>query len=296
MSVEPQRFGSAREWLEQGRLATYPLAFRTAGAQGVLVSEAWRTGGVLSYPALNDLVLIVGRPCAKSRTDPGRRHAAIDVAPEAVHLLVQGSPGTIRFGSSRVIRALVLPHAAVRSALAEAGREAADFGWLQDGPFHDPFLLGVVERLWEAGGEGSPEHGLFADSAAPMLVARLLQLAAQAPPQARGGLSPSQLRRVREYCEANLAADLTLGDLAAIADLSPYHFARAFRRTIGRSPHVWLTELRMQRARELMTVRPPMPLIDVALCVGYSSQTAFGAAFRRVVGAAPGEWRRQQEP
>ena len=288
MSAGRSRFRSAREWIETGDPAPYRVACRTAGAQGIFMAESWRPAGGMSFPALDELLLLIAKQ--------GAGGVRARSAPDSLYLLAPGMPGSILVDAPHVIRTLALPHEVVRSTLAEAGREAIDFGRLHGGPFHDPFLISIAERLWEAGGEAGPEHRFFADSAAATLVARLLQLAAQAPPEARGGLSGYQLRRVRDYCETNLAAEIALGELAAIAGLSPYHFARAFKHSTSLSPHAWLTELRMARARELMTAQPAMPLAEVALCVGYASQTAFGAAFRRVTGATPGDWRRRRAP
>lgn len=92
---------------------------------------------------------------------------------------------------------------------------------------------------------------------------------------------------------SNLAEDIALADLAEIAGLSPHHFCRAFAQTIGMPPYAWLTAQRIERAKELMGQRPEMGLTEIALCVGYSSQAAFGTSFRRATGLTPGRWRRE---
>jgi len=186
MSAGQPRFRSAREWIETGRLAPYHLACRTAGAQGVFMTEAWQPAGDMSYPALDDLLLLIDKQGAGINADFGAGSFRVRNAPDALYLLVPGTPGSILVDAPHVIRTLVLPREVVRRTLAEAGRDAIDFGHLHGGPFHDSFLLSIAERLWEAGGETGREHQLFADTAAATLVARLLQLAAHAPP----GLAP----------------------------------------------------------------------------------------------------------
>jgi AraC family transcriptional regulator len=108
----------------------------------------------------------------------------------------------------------------------------------------------------------------------------------------RGGLAPHQLNRVTDYLMARLADDIALAELAAIASLSPHHFCRAFKQSTGLPPHAWLAHKRMERAQEMMAAHPQMGLTEIALCVGYQSQAAFGAAFKRVTGATPSQLRR----
>jgi AraC-like DNA-binding protein len=142
-------------------------------------------------------------------------------------------------------------------------------------------------------GDGSIAEPWLLESYA-MLFGRYLSEPRAAAPVSRGGLAGWQLERVTGYVMARLASDIALAELASIAGLSPYHFARAFKQSTGLPPHAWLTARRTERAQALMLAHPAMPLIDVALAVGYASHTAFGAAFKRVVGAPPAEWRRER--
>jgi AraC family transcriptional regulator len=108
----------------------------------------------------------------------------------------------------------------------------------------------------------------------------------------QGGLPPARLRRVEEFLMAHLADDIGLDDLAAIADLSAKHFARAFRQSTGIPPHRWLIERRIDRAKALLSSSHE-PLADIALTCGFADQSHFTAAFRKVVGATPGSFRRE---
>jgi AraC family transcriptional regulator len=100
------------------------------------------------------------------------------------------------------------------------------------------------------------------------------------------------LRRVEEFLIAHLADDIGLDDLAAIADLSAKHFARAFRQSTGMPPHRWLIERRIDRAKALL-VGDDQSLAEIALTCGFADQSHFTAAFRKVVGATPGSYRRE---
>lgn len=111
---------------------------------------------------------------------------------------------------------------------------------------------------------------------------------------ANGCLAPWQLRRAIERMEASIEVGIGLAELAAEVDLSPFHFARSFKRSTGLPPHAWLMARRMERAQALMTAYPMMGLMEIAHRVGYSSQGAFGTAFSRATGVSPKRWRRER--
>jgi AraC family transcriptional regulator len=91
---------------------------------------------------------------------------------------------------------------------------------------------------------------------------------------------------------AHLADDLALADLAALANLSRYHFLRAFSASTGLTPHRFFTRLRMQAAEGLLR-GTDHSVVQVALACGYRSAGRFAAAFRREYGSSPGEYRRR---
>jgi AraC family transcriptional regulator len=108
----------------------------------------------------------------------------------------------------------------------------------------------------------------------------------------QGGLPPARLRRVEAFLMEHLADDIGLDDLAAIADLSAKHFARAFRQSTGLPPHRWLIERRIDRAKALLSFGDDS-LADVAVTCGFADQSHFTAAFRKIVGTTPGSFRRE---
>lgn len=107
----------------------------------------------------------------------------------------------------------------------------------------------------------------------------------------RGGLAAWQLRRVTDCMQARLAESVTLDELAALAGLSRFHFCAAFRRSMGAPPRAWLRALRMREARRLL-LQTRLPVIEVALSVGYDSPSAFAKAFKAVQGVSPVALRR----
>ena len=112
-------------------------------------------------------------------------------------------------------------------------------------------------------------------------------------PQAHGGLSPSAIRRVREYVEAHLGDSMDLATLAAVAGLSIHHFAREFKQSTGFTPHHYLTQKRVERAQEMLA-HTALSLSEIAYAVGFSDQSHLARHFRQMLGVTPGQFRWSQ--
>jgi AraC family transcriptional regulator len=107
----------------------------------------------------------------------------------------------------------------------------------------------------------------------------------------RGGLSPAALRRVQVFVEANLERAIHLTDLAGRAELSLYHFARAFKTSAGMTPRAFIEQRRVERAKRLIeeTVRS---LAEIAVESGFGTQSRLTTTFKRQTGFTPAEYRR----
>ncbi|RDJ19763.1 AraC family transcriptional regulator [Bosea caraganae] len=106
-----------------------------------------------------------------------------------------------------------------------------------------------------------------------------------------GGLPPGVWRRVNDFIQGHLSEHLSLERLAAIAHLSPSHFARAFKQTTGQSPHQYVISSRLAHARSLIA-SSDTPLSQIAMSTGFSSNSHMTAMMRQVWGATPTEFRR----
>jgi AraC family transcriptional regulator len=107
----------------------------------------------------------------------------------------------------------------------------------------------------------------------------------------RGGLSPRQFTRAKEFIDAQIPNEITISDLAALAGLSHYQFIRAFKETIGLSPYQYVLSERIRRARALLS-KPDLSLRDVAFAVGFSDASHLNRVFRKFVGVTPTAFRR----
>ena len=130
---------------------------------------------------------------------------------------------------------------------------------------------------------------LLLSSATNLLITHLARQYTQLQwslPQVRGGLSPSVLNRVKEYIHGHLADPLSLADLAQIAELSEYHFARMFKQSMGVAPHQYVMNARLIRAESLLR-HTALDMTTIALDCGFSSTSHFSHRFKSLRGMAP---------
>jgi AraC-like DNA-binding protein len=105
-----------------------------------------------------------------------------------------------------------------------------------------------------------------------------------------GTLPWGRLRRVIEYIQQNLDQDLTLTELAALVYMSPYHFARLFKRSTGVPPHRFVVRQRITRACAILATPEPS-ITQISRMVGFRTPSHFTTVFRRVTGITPGGYR-----
>jgi AraC family transcriptional regulator len=145
----------------------------------------------------------------------------------------------------------------------------------------------AVDAELTAGGPGGP---LAAESLANLLAVHLLRhvLAPRQPARSRDGtLSRAKLHAVVEYIEEHLDACPTLEQMAAVACLNSYHFARQFKAATGVPPHQYVILRRIDRAKHLLQAGTDLSLAEVAAQVGFSDQSQFSRHFKRLVGVTP---------
>ena len=163
-------------------------------------------------------------------------------------------------------------------------------------PSHDPVTERLGLALLAAEQLGSMFGPIYADSLSIAIVSRLLASRSGMTNPGRSpvaGLVKWRLNRAIEYVEAHLGEPINLADVAAAAGLTRMHFAAQFRAATGLRPHEYLLRRRVERAQQMLLV-PSMPVVDVALEVGFQTQAHFTSVFKRIVGQPPHAWRRMQ--
>jgi AraC-like DNA-binding protein len=161
-------------------------------------------------------------------------------------------------------------------------------------PTRNPVVERLARALLAADQDGGSYGQLYADCVGVAIVARLLATARETPAIDRPKVSELarwRLRRAMDYFDARLAEPVRLADVAAATGLTRMHFAAQFRAATGLSPHEFLLRRRVERAQEMLA-ETNMSVVDIALSVGFQTQSHFTTVFKRFAGQPPQTWRR----
>jgi AraC family transcriptional regulator len=160
----------------------------------------------------------------------------------------------------------------------------------------DPDLRNLIRLLHNESNAGGQYGTLYKDSLMAALATRLMFASRVKKFAVRTAayLLPNRvLRRIIDRMRVDLGTDLDLSTLAAESGYSRAHFLRTFKASTGQTPHRYLSELRLQKARDLL-VAQSLPLIDIAAACGFSSHAHLSTAFHSRFGVPPSQYRRAQ--
>jgi len=159
----------------------------------------------------------------------------------------------------------------------------------------DPLLSEIIKTMLVEVLSGTTEHSAYFDRLFDLALGQLalrystIQFVTA---RARHSLAPRRLRHVLEYVEAHLSESIHLDDLARVANLSRYHFSRAFQNSVGDSPLAFVGRRRLEAAKHILK-QTDHPLSVVAKLCGFLSQSHFSASFRKYAGCTPTLYRKQ---
>ena len=263
------------------------------------------SGKIVVPPLSNHLVVLhLGRPVdIAQRSGEGREREKLVVEGDSV-VVPAGLASEWRWGEQDKSGADSL-HVYLAPALISEAAEGAEVntdaveivGGL--GP-RDPQIERIGRSfLPELKAAQPPGGGLFAEALARVLAVHLLRehstlgwsARRKASGEPEGGLSELALKRATDYVGDNLAGNLTLAEIARAANISPYHFSRLFKESIGLSPHQYVIRERVERSKELL-VNTNLPLHEVAAVAGFADQSHMGRHLKRLVGVSPTRLRR----
>lgn len=204
-------------------------------------------------------------PCTLSVLHPGEPHGSLPRGPHAV---------------DAVYKMLYVPRAAVGS-IAEEMRLKCREPWFAEAVVGTPNVVAIVRAIHDSG--SSP---LRDDELIRQLLAALVKGASISVPPSP--THPEGLRRARDLLHHEYRKPLTLADLSRVAGMSPFHFARSFRREFGLAPHAYQTMRRLNEARR--AIAAGQPIDRVARRVGFYDQSHLNRHFRRAFGLTPGQY------
>lgn len=284
---------SFTQWYSEGNLAHYVHAMRSPG--GVLnMIETVQPAGDVSRPALAELTLyqdMLGGSRVDADLGGGRFRAASERG--GFFVAAPDFANTVVVDSEHKLHALSFPMAQWQDVIAEAseGRFSLERPQLHTGQFRNTGIQSALRNLWALCDEEGAPSRLLARAAGCEILAELCRLGGATLAPARGGLAPWAVRRCLDLMRARLSEDLSLDELAAEARLSPFHFARMFKHSVGVPPRVHLTRLRVERACELLELTD-MSVMEIALEVGYSSNQVLARVFFKHRHMTPVDYRR----
>jgi AraC family transcriptional regulator len=160
----------------------------------------------------------------------------------------------------------------------------------------DPNITAVLLAMTTDLDSGSPAGRLYGESLADALAVYLLDrytVRRYAPTTYRGGLPGYRLRRVLDYIGDNLAKDLSLSELSAVAGMSSHYFAEMFRRSTGYAPHKYVLLQRIERAKQGLCDNG-YSILEVGLNAGFQNSSHFARMFRKFVGTSPSRFRNER--
>lgn len=148
----------------------------------------------------------------------------------------------------------------------------------------------AVELAAEEPGQGAMLESMVRQMVIHLLRTHLSVRKSDSIELSRAGPVDRRLRRAIEFMHDNYSGNLSLEEIASAAYLSEYHFARLFKELVGVTPHVYLANLRLERARKLL-VETELAISEVATLVGYHSQSHFTKIFKSTTGLTPRAYR-----
>jgi AraC family transcriptional regulator len=286
-------YSSFTQWYSEGHLASYVRSMKSPG--GILnILEAAQPAGDMSDPAVPDLVLyqdLLGGNRVSGNMGGGRFEVTSERG--GFYLAAPNFASEIMVETSHKIRSLSLPIAQWQTVLDEAadGQFSFDRLAIYGGTFASPAIRSAVRKLWALCEEEGVPSRLLARAAGCEILAELCRLGGASIAPAKGGLAPWAERRSLELLRERLSEDISLDELAAEARLSPFHFARMFKQSVGVPPRVYLTRLRIEKACELLE-QTDLPITEIALEVGYSSNQVLARVFAKHRHMSPSDYRR----
>ena len=227
----------------------------------------------------------IGAKVVEGWSDPG----TINLTPPGVEGIWEAS------ASSRAVVVVIRPEFISRAVEEHWGADSSKVEIIKQFLIRDPVIEAITLKLAREAVGGSPAGRLYAESSCEFLAHHLIyrySSLSPTPPRSMGGLSSRPLKLVLEYIEDTLGQPIKLRELAALAGISARHFERAFRQSTGSSPHAYVMDRRLHRARDLLINRPELPIEQIRLRLGFSSSSHFSSAFRRQTGLTPTDFRK----
>ncbi len=267
------------------RVGDIPPAGSTHDLTGQSDSILLWTGGVTQVEILGSRTDVNGT--GEKRHSFRRTSGMIDLLPRGTQIK------EIRWtGDATNCVSIVLPPATLHALFGQAPLQLD----ASHGPIYgiqDAHIVDLGTRLKMQAESNAPLGASYVQGLSIALAAYVAQRynPNATPFEPQGSLTPAQRSLLADHIEHYLAMDLSVVDLSGLLGYSPDHFTRIFRKTFNVTPHQYITQRRLEKAKALLR-DPQQSLTHVALACGFSSQSHLSVVFKRVTGVTPGSYRK----
>jgi AraC family transcriptional regulator len=275
-------------------LHTQPLRMASDPSSGTIAHWQHDPLHDVVEPMTDHVIMAYNGSMQRVERRSGRSVAIGTFRPGVVIVIPQGSSSRWDIPKPVDVVQLYLPPTTLKR-IADEANTATPIDLLERTGHPDP----ITSRLLLSASDSLEGNGaldaLFRHQLTDLLATRVLAAHTGSPTTIQptmGGLSPKVMLRAIERLRSDSDADVSLAALASDAGLSRFHFCRAFKDSTGLSPHAWLRQYRIEQAMNMLRDTDES-VVSVAVALGYSSQTAFAAAFRKLTGETPSDWRRR---
>ena len=275
-------------------LHTKPLRMALDGSGAAIAHWKHEPLHDVVEPMTDHVIMAYNGSVQRMERRSGRSVAIGTFRPGVIIIIPEGSSSRWDIPKPVDVVQLYLPHTMLRRVADEANA-AISTNLLERTAHPDPITSRLLLSAADVLESNDTLDRLFRHQLTDLLATRLLAAHTGSPATiqpAMGGLSPKVLLRAIERLRSDSDADVSLAALASDAGLSRFHFCRAFKESTGLSPHAWLRQHRLEQAMNMLRDTDES-VVSVAAALGYASQTAFAAAFRKLTGETPSEWRRR---
>ena len=267
-------------------LHTQPLRVASDPSSGTIAHWKHEPLHDVVEPMTHHVIMAYNGSIQRMERRSGRSVAIGTFRPGVVIIIPEGSSSRWDIPKPVDVVQLYLPHTMLERVAREADT-ATPTDLLERTAHPDP----ITSRLLLTAADAMEGNGaldtLFRHQLIDLLTTRLLAAHTGSPTTIQ-----QVLLRAIERLRSDSDADVSLAALASDAGLSRFHFCRAFKESTGLSPHAWLRQHRLEQAMNMLR-DTDASVVSVAAALGYASQTAFAAAFRKLTGETPSDWRKR---
>jgi AraC family transcriptional regulator len=291
-SMQQQAYRGYQQFYSTGPYANYLVEHRLAGSTTARLLHVAQPAGAFPDPPLPEfLIYVCLAGASRLAFDWGCGLWAAPWHPSDISIAPPNIATDIHVDRPHAFLALALPAEFVRSALDSLSpHRPPHFGELHAATFRDDFVARLFRDLWQQASCGEAQFQLLTDGLVFGMLSALAQRSHKSADAPQRGLDQRSFARVRDFIEACIGDNMSLHDLARVANVSLMHFARQFRLVAGTSPHQFVLDRRVARARALLDLTAHR-IVDIAAAAGFSSQAHMTSTFTKRLGVTPWRYR-----